>query len=292
MSGGPILEKMMDEPFLSYSYRQKLIKEIQKLRGGRKLTLYIANPRSSRAMINREDIIAFEDIIRTISNRDEVDLLINSPGGDPAVAEEIIISYRNKFKSFHVIVPDYAKSAATMIALGSDAIHMGPSSELGPIDPQIQIPSPNGRIETISARAFIDMPIEKISLGIVSICVDAISAAQDFACKWLTQHMLSREPDQAKNVAKKLTEGIFYISHGKTIDFRETREELGLNVKLIDNDELWDKIWELYLRGVQFLQNTRKTKLFENEKISLAIKPTSKIFKIQKRSHPLKKKFT
>lgn len=40
---------------------------------------------------------------------------------------------------FWTIVPGKAKSAATMICLGSSKIMMGPSSELGPIDPQLSL---------------------------------------------------------------------------------------------------------------------------------------------------------
>lgn len=36
-----------------------------------------------------------------------------------------------------VVVPDFAKSAGTLMALGSDAVVMSDTSELGPIDPQI-----------------------------------------------------------------------------------------------------------------------------------------------------------
>ena len=38
---------------------------------------------------------------------------------------------------FLAVVPRRAKSAATLLALGADEIHMGLMSELGPIDPQI-----------------------------------------------------------------------------------------------------------------------------------------------------------
>ncbi|HXZ39100.1 MAG TPA: hypothetical protein VEG68_00070 [Terriglobales bacterium] len=38
---------------------------------------------------------------------------------------------------FVVAVPRQAKSAATLIALGADEIHMGPLGQLGPIDPQL-----------------------------------------------------------------------------------------------------------------------------------------------------------
>jgi ClpP class serine protease len=39
-----------------------------------------------------------------------------------------------------VIVPDFAKSAATLMAIGAHRILMGPASDLGPIDPQFQFP--------------------------------------------------------------------------------------------------------------------------------------------------------
>jgi len=38
---------------------------------------------------------------------------------------------------FEAIVPARAKSAATMVCLGSDRILMSPTSELGPVDPQV-----------------------------------------------------------------------------------------------------------------------------------------------------------
>lgn len=38
-----------------------------------------------------------------------------------------------------MVLPDRAKSAATLIALGADSILMGPVSDLGPIDPQFVI---------------------------------------------------------------------------------------------------------------------------------------------------------
>lgn len=38
-----------------------------------------------------------------------------------------------------MVVPDVAKSAATLLALGADEIRLGPASDLGPVDPQMQI---------------------------------------------------------------------------------------------------------------------------------------------------------
>lgn len=287
----PIFNKILNECGQAYSFRQVLIKEIQKITG-RKLIIYLSNPTHPFAMLTKEDIPLFEELVRTVSNDEGVDLLINSPGGDPNTAEKILMMLRHRFKSLHVIVVNYAKSAATMIALGSDKILMGYLAELGPIDPQIPIFRPDGKIETIPAIAFIEglkdirkrivedrdppemyMPmIAQIRPEILEICHNAIEDAKTFANKWLTAYMLKDDPEQAKKVAEMLTTGKEYKSHGKVINYKEAKEKLRLNVELIDeNSELWDKLWELYIRGEQFLRITNQAKLFENEKVSIAM---------------------
>ncbi|HEY4126686.1 MAG TPA: ATP-dependent Clp protease proteolytic subunit [Gammaproteobacteria bacterium] len=65
-------------------------------------------------------------------------LIVQSRGG--SIEHGYLISKTCKSLSkgkFVVAVPRQAKSAATLLALGADEIHMGLMSELGPIDPQI-----------------------------------------------------------------------------------------------------------------------------------------------------------
>lgn len=64
-------------------------------------------------------------------------LIIDSSGGSIEPAYFISKSAKKIFKKFVVAVPRKAKSAATLISLGADEIHMGIVSQLGPIDPQI-----------------------------------------------------------------------------------------------------------------------------------------------------------
>lgn len=65
-------------------------------------------------------------------------LILQSPGGriEPAYLISKTCKRLSKGK-FSVAVPRRAKSAATLITLGADEIHLGLLSELGPIDPQI-----------------------------------------------------------------------------------------------------------------------------------------------------------
>jgi len=71
------------------------------------------------ATIMPQGIPLLEDLLRVGSGSTRGDLLINGPGGDANTAEEMRPMCRSKFKEeFNVIVPNYAKSAPTMIALG------------------------------------------------------------------------------------------------------------------------------------------------------------------------------
>jgi hypothetical protein len=65
-------------------------------------------------------------------------LIVHSLGGriEPAYLISKALK-RIAGKKFAVAVPRRAKSAATLLALGADQIHMGMISQLGPIDPQL-----------------------------------------------------------------------------------------------------------------------------------------------------------
>lgn len=72
------------------------------------------------------------------NNKDKTLLLIlYSLGGLVESAYLISKCCQEYCKKFVVAIPRQAKSAATLLAMGADEIHMGLMSELGPIDPQI-----------------------------------------------------------------------------------------------------------------------------------------------------------
>jgi ClpP class serine protease len=271
--------------------RQAIIKSIQdKL--NMKLIVYTANPTHPVPGIMIHDVPLFEDLLRSVAQSTKGCLMLNSPGGDANAAEKLLMMCRQRFtQEFNVIVPDYAKSAATMMALGSDKIMMGYLAELGPIDPQLQTSViPGG--EVIPARSFIDgldMIRKKVTGGdpvqmylpmlsqirpeVLAICQRAIDDARAFAEKWLKSFMLKKDPKQAEAVAELLSTGAAYKSHGKVIDFNEAKDVLKLNVERIDEkSELWSEIWELYCRSVHQLHQSRgAAKLFESESVSLTM---------------------
>ncbi len=72
-----------------------------------------------------------------IALKDRVGLLIRSPGGQINWAYKIVRLFQRRTEEFFTIVPFYAKSAATLIALGGKQIIMGSEAELGPLDVQL-----------------------------------------------------------------------------------------------------------------------------------------------------------
>ena len=89
-------------------------------------------------MLSDDDKIGFCSLTDNIT-ADKIDILIHSPGGRAESVEEIVHILRNQFDHIRFIIPDAAKSAATMLALSGDSLLMDERSELGPIDPQVPI---------------------------------------------------------------------------------------------------------------------------------------------------------
>lgn len=67
-----------------------------------------------------------------------VALLIDSPGGSARCAYQIATLLRRHCGGFVAVVPRYAKSAGTLLALGASTIMMGEQAELGPLDAQLR----------------------------------------------------------------------------------------------------------------------------------------------------------
>lgn len=68
---------------------------------------------------------------------EDIALIIESPGGFAGSAYNLALFLRKHCGGFQAVIPRYAKSAATLLALGGDSILMSEYAEIGPIDPQI-----------------------------------------------------------------------------------------------------------------------------------------------------------
>ncbi len=91
------------------------------------------------APIIRRGVTLFEELVFDANPDEDLHVLLHSPGGQGEVAIRILRAAQSRCNHLTVIVPDQAKSAATLLALGAHHIMMGPASDLGPVDPQFYI---------------------------------------------------------------------------------------------------------------------------------------------------------
>lgn len=298
--------------------RQKIISEMETILTGRygcrnRVISYILRFGHSKTVMQTADIPSLEAALNSISGADQINLLLHSPGGDGTIVEKIVDMCRSHLsgsnKKFRVIVPNIAKSAATLLALGADEILMGYCSELGPIDPQVPI-TVSGMVQWVSAFAFVEardklmdqindaakkkeptvgllQQLAGLNIPFTDEMENQIGFAKKTAVSLLGKYMLNathlddQERDgKANEIAEKLLSKQLFPVHGHYID-GATAKDLGLEVEVLDrDDELWNKIWAYYIRSevqmnIPLQAGVIRTKLFESgNQISLVTQDT------------------
>lgn len=253
----------------------------------RRVIAYIAKVGLPKSAISPDDIAPVGSMLSAIGKVKNLDLILHSPGGNGVVAEKIVHMCRQHCTDFlRVIVPNMAKSAATLIALGADVIVMGYFSELGPIDPQ-EIINIGGRPQQVSAQAFLDarkdllkdiqkarnqrqditgylqqLASSSMDPAFIIECQREIDFAKDFVKQHLPGHMLkhkspktslARRKQKASTIAKDLVSTNKRFVHGRMIGVAEC-ESIGLNVlELPQNDPYWETLLEFYVRAEVFM---------------------------------------
>lgn len=174
-------------------------------------------------------------------------LILYSRGGSAASAYLIGKLCREYAKDeFHVAVPRFAKSAATMICCAANNIHMGSLSELGPIDPQINgLPALGlkNSVEHIadlvklhpeSSSMFAEYLNKSLSLINLGYYERVAESAQQYAEKLLHTHVNNLERAE-KEIAEELV--YKYKDHGFVIDRAEAEIIFGKNIIKSNSEE-------------------------------------------------------
>lgn len=78
-----------------------------------------------------------ENQVRAPRDRVEIDIWLESPGGDAHAAYKLALLLRAVASKVRVVVPDYAKSAATLLSLVGNEIYIAPAADFGPLDAQM-----------------------------------------------------------------------------------------------------------------------------------------------------------
>ncbi|TCK05197.1 SDH family Clp fold serine proteinase [Phorcysia thermohydrogeniphila] len=227
--------------------RLRLIKEIERKRKSRVIT-----------MIHRQERIAFmgfplvryitiedsERILRAIRMTPDdmpIDLIIHTPGGLALAATQIASALAKRKAPVRVIVPHYAMSGGTLIALAADEIVMDPNAVLGPLDPQLgQFPAPS----IVKVAQMKKTGLKDETLILADVAEKALTQMKNTIVRILT--MKGHEKEKAERIADLLTSGYWTHDYPLTV---EVMKELGLSVSTEVPAEVYD-LMELYYQPV------------------------------------------
>lgn len=236
--------------------------------------------------ITLQDLQGFMSALHGMKGND-LDLVLHSPGGSLEAADQIVQYLRQKFTHIRAIVPQNAMSAATMLACACDEILMGKHSALGPIDPQIAVPTTAGAFiapaHAILAdfRAAADeikadprsapMWIGKLNsypIGFLTKCQDTIALAENKVAEWLASYMLREQHDadaKARKIAQWLGDAANHKTHARPIMAKQAAE-IGLSIsRLEDNQALQEHVLSVFHAVNLTFETTNCVKMVENQ---------------------------
>jgi len=239
-------------------HRQALIKSIED-QWGRRLICYVSG---RTATIDRDDVAGFMEVLHNIPSDTDIDLLLHTGGGDVDAAEKLMALVQATIRGgqLRVIIPDFAKSAGTLMVLGADSFIMSDSSELGTIDPQIWTDDGRGNVICHSVLSYLDAfkthsdalrenpddPVARLMLSKLDpTTLRHYEAIRDRA-RTYAEGQLRRKGRNFSQIASALLDITRWPSHGQMIKWQDVRD-LGLPVEYVPpRSERWQAYWRLY----------------------------------------------
>jgi len=213
-----------------------------------------------------------EETLYDARSDEDLHLLLGTAGGDGETALRIIRQAQTRCRKLTVIVPDQAKSAGTLLAIGADYILMGPTSDLGPIDPQIKLDSNRwvaaqdliAAVEKAERRIQISPDVfplyaslfEGISIADVALAQSAVARTGSLL-KEALQSASNRDETATQDLINRLKGPLLdrSQSHGTTISAQYAKSHLGLPVhELVASEPQWIAIWRLWMRFIAVAQ--------------------------------------
>ena len=253
--------------------RREKIRSVEALTG-RPLIVYAADTVNTEkfksnpalGMINPTDKDAFSEGIAGVAGN-TVDILVQSGGGFADSAEAIVDLIRSRFSSVRFLIPHTAKSAGTMLAMSGDELVLGPTSDLGPTDPQLllstghvspaqaildQFAQADQEILADPRRAAVWFPV----LGgwgpsLIAECRNHIKLAEELVARWLRTYMFAGDSDanaHSDRVSRDLANHRMWATHARHIGIDWLRDVAKLRITDVRSDPMLDAaIWGLHI---------------------------------------------
>lgn len=268
------------------SVRLDLIKQIERERKSA-VICYITGDRDKfKTKIGDDVIPILFRHLELIGNKDNIDLLLYTRGGDMVTPIRIVKVIRSYCKKFGILVPYRAHSAGTLIALGADEIVMTKLAELTPVDPTTGHPfNPQDPVN----KKLIPISVEDITSYFL-LAKDKIKIKEDKIAEIyenLTKHSyldprhlhplalgnvyraqrmirilserllglhMDREKERNKKTIEKIVNEITsdICIHNYPI-YRDEANLLGLNI-IVPNEKLESVLWKIYLKYAEDME--------------------------------------
>lgn len=228
------------------------------------------------------DVQGLMEVFRHLDPSKGLDLVLHSPGGDPTAADSLVRYMRSKFGDVRAIVPLAAMSAATMWSLAANDIVLGKHSQLGPIDPQLNMGNgmiPAGAIKRTFQKAQDECAADPSRIngwvptlsqyfpGLLEMCDDYTQLSQDLVAEYLESYMFSGHTDAKEKAVAAATffaDDRQHIAHSRGIG-REKLETLGLKITHLESDpELQDRVLTVFHSYTHTFTMTSMAKMVEN----------------------------
>jgi len=218
-------------------------------------------------------VFGVDDLIRPVveglrqrpASRRRLAVILTTEGGYIEVVQRIVDTFRHHYEHVTFIIPNYAFSAGTVLAMSGDDIFMDYYSRLGPIDPQV--PDANGRL--VPALGYIkqwEQLIEKANEGSLNTAEyylltngfdqaalyqyeQARQLSITLLKEWLVKYKFkdwtvtatrqvpvtpTMKEERAEKIAEELNDTGRWHSHGHGISMALLRDDPKLNIQIDD----------------------------------------------------------
>jgi ClpP class serine protease len=192
--------------------RRRQLRALSKQRGGTVITMIHRQETMSLfgiPLVRYIDIDDAESTLRAIRETGDtqpIEIILHTPGGLVFAASQIALALADHPGRVTAVIPHYAMSGGTLIALAADEIVVDRHSALGPVDPQL------GNHPAASILAAVGHPgdHDDETLILSDIARKAIGQTESFTRRLMERHMPA---DRAREVAHILATGTWTHDH-------------------------------------------------------------------------------
>jgi Serine dehydrogenase proteinase len=229
----------------------------------------------------------FVDALADIPPGEPLDLMLASPGGDAEAALRVAKLCHAGRDDFRVVVPNQAKSAATLLALAAERIVMSDTSDLGPVDPQVFMPDRGRFVAAKDIVAVVEDLESRVAaspssyewyaalLGDIDAVIYQLArTATARTAELVSEFLRCRSTPPPDADIEKLTDKLQGPSAHAAVMNHQTAEELGLPVDYLPpSDAAWQMLWRLYVKYQVLMDQGKATGVIEGRRVSLVAQP-------------------